>query len=98
MRARIFLALVVVSVAACSDKKPDYSGPFGKQVAEAIPKIESAVGLKYKKPPKVETRSKEQVRQFVLKQIQDSVAAREMRGMTATYKRLGMIRDTLDLP
>ena len=49
-------------VSACESQKPKYEGPYGPQVAEAIPMIENAVGLKFKTPPKIETRSKAQVR------------------------------------
>jgi hypothetical protein len=84
-------------VPSCTDKKPEQSGPYGRQVAEAVPAIENAVGLKFKQPPKVETRSKAQVREFVTRQITDSTAARQFAGQTAAYKRLGMIPDTLNL-
>jgi len=89
--------LAVGFVSSCSDKKPEYSGPYGKQVAEAVPAIETAVGLKFKQPPKVESRSKTQVREFVTAQITDPVAAKTFAGITTAYKRLGMIPDTLNL-
>ena len=89
--------LAVGFVPSCTDKKPDYAGPYGRQVAEAVPAIENAVGLKFKKPPKVETRSKPQVREFVTRQITDPAAAQQFAGQTAAYKRLGMIPDTLNL-
>jgi len=82
---------------ACSDKPAEYAGPYGKQVADAVPRIENAVGLKFKTPPKVEVRSKEQVRAFVVQQFQDPKSLREFTGMEAAYKRLGMLPDTLDL-
>lgn len=83
---------------SCSrDKQPEYAGPYGKQVAEAVPKIEAAVGLKFKKPPRVEARSKEQVRQFVTSQVTDPQAAKDLEGKTVAYKRLGMIPDSLDM-
>jgi len=82
---------------ACAEKPANYSGPYGRQVAEAIPRIENAVGLKFKTPPVVEVRSKEQVRAFVVQQVQDPKALREFTGMEAAYKRLGMLPDTLDL-
>ena len=82
---------------ACDKEKSKYEGPYATEVTEAIPMIEKAVGLKYKTPPKLETRSKEQVRQFVTKQFTDSVAARGLVGQEAAYKRLGMIPDTLNL-
>jgi len=83
---------------SCNNDKPaEYSGPYGKQVADAVPKIETAVGLKFKKPPRVEARSKEQVRQFVTSQVTDPKAAKDLDGKTIAYKRLGMIPDSLDM-
>jgi hypothetical protein len=66
-------------------------------VAEAVPLIEKAVGLTFKTPPKLEMRSKAQVREFVMRQFTDSQAVREFAGQEAAYKRLGMIPDTLKL-
>src|ERR1700720_3645142 len=88
---------LVMLVSACAKDKPKYEGPYAAEVAEAVPMIEKAVGLKYKTPPKVETRSKEQVREFVTKQFTDSLAAHDIAGQEAAYKRLGMIPDTLKL-
>jgi hypothetical protein len=83
---------------SCNNDKPtEYAGPYGKQVAEAVPKIEAAVGLKFKTPPRVEARSKEQVRQFVTSQVTDPKAAKDLDGKTIAYKRLGMIPDSLDM-
>jgi hypothetical protein len=82
---------------ACERPKSKYEGPYATEVNEAIPMIEKAVGLPYKTPPKVETRSKEQVRQFVTKQFTDSLAAHDIAGQEAAYKRLGMIPDTMHL-
>jgi hypothetical protein len=59
--------------------------------------IEKAVGLTFKTPPKLEMRSKAQVREFVMKQFTDSQAVRDIAGQEAAYKRLGMIPDTLNL-
>jgi hypothetical protein len=84
-------------VSACESQKPKYEGPYGVEVAEAVPMIEKAVGLKFKSPPKVEMRSKAQVREFVLKQFTEPQAVRDIAGQEAAYKRLGMIPDTLKL-
>jgi hypothetical protein len=84
-------------VSACESQKPKYEGPYAAEVAQAVPMIEKAVGLKYKSPPKLEMRSKAQVREFVLKQFTDTQAVRDIAGQEAAYKRLGMIPDTLKL-
>ena len=89
--------LLVAAVAGCTEKKAEYSGPYGRQVAEVVPKIEAAVGLKFKTPPRVEARSKEQVRAFVTQQFRDPKSLREFNGIEAAYKVLGMVPDTLDL-
>ncbi|HJP58367.1 MAG TPA: hypothetical protein VJ865_00125 [Gemmatimonadaceae bacterium] len=89
--------LLAAFVSACESQKPAYEGPYATEVKEAIPMIERAIGLKYKKPPKIETRSKEQVREFVTRQFTDSLAMHDIAGQEAAYKRLGMIPDTLKL-
>ena len=102
IRSRMWMLSATLSSVAlfssCSEKrKNEYPGPYGRQVATAVPAIENAVGLKFKKPPKLEMRSKQQVREFVTRQITDPTAAKEMEGMSEAYKRLGMIPDTLNL-
>ncbi|MFN2603069.1 MAG: hypothetical protein ABR582_09975 [Gemmatimonadaceae bacterium] len=87
----------LASAAACREKTVSYSGPYGRQVAEAVPRIETAVGLKFKTPPRVEARSKEQVREFVTQQFRDPQSLREFNGIEAAYKLFGMVPDTMDL-
>jgi hypothetical protein len=89
--------LVLPAATACREKRADYAGPYGKQVAEVVPRIETAVGLKFKTPPRVEARSKEQLRDFVTRQFRDPQSVREFNGIEAAYKRLGMVPDTLGL-
>lgn len=90
-------AAFALALWACSSKPQTYSGPYGAQVGEAVPRIETAVGLKFKRPPKVETRTKEQVRAFLLRELTDSVQMRELAGQELAYKRLGLLPDTLQL-
>lgn len=66
-------------------------------VAATVPKVEKAVGLPFKQPPRVEMRSREQVRQFLEKQLHDPRQQREIAGMSDALKLLGLIPDTLDL-
>jgi hypothetical protein len=96
-RAPVAWLALTTAALACAEKESPYAGPYGKQVAETVPRIEAAVGLKFKTPPRVEARSKEQVRAFVTQQFRDPKSLREFNGIEAAYKRLGMIPDTLDL-
>jgi len=95
---RILVVLAIASLLGCTDKKAATgSGSYARQVQDAVPKIEAAVGLKFKTPPRVEVRSKEQVRAFVTQQFRDPQSLREFNGIEAAYKRLGMVPDSLDL-
>lgn len=89
--------MAALVICACASKTQQYSGPYGKQVGDAVPKIEQAVGLKFKHPPKVETRTKAEVRAFLLKEFSDTAQMREMAGQELAYKRFGLIPDTLNL-
>lgn len=99
-RSREALVLAASAIALVSCRRPPKAtgGPYDDIVAKAIPAVEKAVGLRFKTPPKIEIRSKDQVRSYVLKQITDSATKREIAGQSAAYKLLGMIPDTLNLP
>ena len=72
-------------------------GPYATEVSEAIPRIEKATGLTFKRRPIVEARSKEQVRAFLLKKFDEDTPAQEIAGEESAYKLLGMIPESLDL-
>src|SRR5256885_12942602 len=59
-------------VSACESQKPKYEGPYAAEVAQAVPMIQKAVGPKFKTPPKIQTRSKGQVREFLSQPLHDS--------------------------
>ena len=103
-RTRVFglrigaAVLCTTMTAACRRAPQSAGGPYGDIVAQAVPAIEQAVGLRFKHPPRIEVRSKAQVREYVLKQLSDTANMREIAGQSVAYKLLGMIPDTLDLP
>jgi hypothetical protein len=96
MGAGLALALLPV-LAACQPDHPAARGPYAKEVAAAIPAIEKSTGLKFKTPPKVESRSKDEVRTFLEKKFNEDLPALELAGAERSYKLLGLIPDTLDL-
>jgi hypothetical protein len=66
-------------------------------VGDAVPRIEKAVGIPFKTPPKVQRRSKEDVRNFLMQKFNESMPAAEISGIERTYRRFGLISDTLQL-
>ena len=95
--AALLLAAGVWIAAARARARPPAPESVEALVAESVPKIEKAVGLKYKYPPKVEVRSKAQVRDFLEAQLRDPRQAREIAGTATALKLLGLIPDSLDL-
>jgi hypothetical protein len=95
---RILAAAAMLLAAACSrGGTAGVKGPYAKEVAQAIPTIEKGTGLRFKSPPVLETRTKEQVRDFLLQRLSEEITADEITGQEILYRRLGLIPDTLDL-
>lgn len=92
---RIGAAVLLLAVVAC-DKKQS-KDPVADKVANAIPRLEAASGLKFKTPPKFEARTKDEVRQFLERRFMTDMPDEEISGSERSYKRLGLLPDTLNL-
>jgi hypothetical protein len=79
-----------------SDARAD-GGPYADKVRETVPQIERSTGLKFKTPPQLEVRTKEQVREFVLSKFNEQQPAQELAAEELVYKTLGLIPQSLDL-
>ena len=90
--------LAGLSIAGCRSRDGAAGdAPYAREVAETVPKIEAAVGLKYKTPPKLEARTKEQVRAFLEARFNESDPASEIAGQQRYLRILGLIPDTMQL-
>jgi hypothetical protein len=95
-RAALTVALLASLGTGCR-RGAEGDGPYSREVADAVPRIEAATGLKFKRPPKVEVRSREQVREFLMRKFNEDTPAQELVGEEAAYKLLGLIPDSMDL-
>ncbi|MEO7520763.1 MAG: hypothetical protein ABIW79_02995, partial [Gemmatimonas sp.] len=92
------IVVVVIAATLYFGSRRNYGdGPYAREVADAIPRIEKGTGLKFKRTPKIEVRSKEQVRDFLLKKFNEDTPADELKGEESAYKLLGLLPDSLDL-
>jgi hypothetical protein len=66
-------------------------------VADAVPMIEKATGLSFKKPPHWELRTREQMHDFLQKLFNEEKPVRDLEEQQTLLRRLGVIPDTLDL-
>ena len=96
MNRTLFALAAALGVAACREEGSEL-GTYQAKVAEAVPKIEAAIGLPFRTPPVVEVRSKEQVREYLEKQLTDSLAREQVAGQERALKRLGLMPDTMSL-
>jgi hypothetical protein len=98
-RQGLGVALLFVAVAGCDRRRQAHAGdgPYADRVATAVPQIEAATGLKFKTPPKLEVRSRAQVREFLLKTFEETNRPSEVRGEESAFKLFGLIPDTLKL-
>ena len=98
---RLLLACLTLSapifLAGCPSHGDAGDAPYAREVAEAVPKIEASVGLKFKTPPKLEVRDKGQVRKFLEEKFNESLPAAEIAGQQSALRILGMIPDTMQL-
>ena len=96
-RAFVLGALLIAGALYLGRRKDVGDGPYAREVAEAVPRIEEATGLKFKTPPKVEARSRTEVRDFLIKKFNESSPAEQLAGEEAAYKLFGLLPDTLNL-
>lgn len=94
---RIIVVGTAVLATACGGKERRLQGPYAKIAGDAIPRIEEAVGLKFKTDPKIELRSRDDVRAFLERRFREDLPDEEIAGTRAAYRQLGLIPDTLDL-
>lgn len=92
---RIGVVVLLLAAVACGDKSDQ--DPVAAQVADAIPRLEKATGLVFKRPPKFEMRTKDEVRQYLEQRFLTDVPDEELVGSERAYKRFGLLPDTLDL-
>ena len=90
------IAGAAVFAVACRPR-PTGDGPYADKVAADVPQIERAIGVKFKHPPKLEVRSRQQVREFLLQRLDEPEVQKAIAGQEATYKLLGLLPDTLKL-
>ena len=96
IRGALALGLLLLT-AACDRRRNTGAAGYAHRVQEAIPKIEKEIGLTFKTPPKVEARSRAQVREFLVRKFNESTPAEKLRGEEMALKLFGLLPDSLDL-
>jgi hypothetical protein len=90
----VFAALILT---ACGERASSADGPYADMVSDVVPRLEKQLGMPFKTPPKLERKSRDEVRAFVMEQLTSERARAQLEGQQSAYRVLGLIPDTLQL-
>ncbi len=96
LRARTASVLMFASMAGCT-RGAGGDGPYAREVDDAMPRIEKATGLAFRTRPRVEERSRDEVRAFLVKKFNEETPSAEIAGESSAYKLFGLLPESLDL-
>ena len=92
----VALAATIATAAGCrgSARTP----PSAEQLVDSLrPAVEQAAGMKFRSPPKVAMRSREQVRAYLAGKLDAELPESRARGMEAAYRLFGLMPDSVRL-
>ena len=92
-------AALAASLAACRGQAPGVAdAPAVRATVDSlIPLVEKAVGITFRKPPRFEIRTKQQVQAYLRIKHEQEFPASKMAGVEAAYRLLELLPDTLDI-
>ena len=92
------LALGIV-LFGCRGRSPEKPGAASMErlVDSLQAPVERATGLKFKERPRVAVRSRQQVRAYLIRKLDEQLPPAKLRGLETTYRLFGLLPDTLQL-
>jgi hypothetical protein len=85
-------------VAGAAGAAPAQDASGAVEIARQIlPKVEQAVGLRFKRPPDIEVRTREQVRGYLDRKLAEELPPAELRSVERAYRAFALVPDTMDL-
>ena len=98
MRATPLLALAILLLAACrgAPQQSDDSG-LARLVDSLRAPVEKAAGMRFKTPPRSAMRSREEVRAYLLRKLDEELTPARLHGLETSYRLFGLLPDTLSL-
>jgi hypothetical protein len=96
--AKLLAGVLALTLASCgTGDETGYSGLYESTVRRAIPTIEVSTGRAFRTPPKLQERSRDELRAFLENVFNEQTPPLELAGIAASYKRFGLIPDSMDL-
>ncbi len=98
-RALLWAIGTAALLLACRGKPPASSNPnaLAHLVDSLRAPVERATGLRFKSPPRSALRTRQQVRAYLVKKLDEELPTPRMRGLETAYRLFGLLPDTLEL-
>jgi hypothetical protein len=95
----VWIMAVAVALGACRGEPPPSRDPdsMARLVDSLRLPVERATGLHFKSPPRSALRTREQVRAYLIRKLDDELPAPKLRGLETAYRLFGLLPDTLQL-
>jgi hypothetical protein len=99
MRSALALALMLGGCRGEARPSSQTSGDaaLATLVDSLRPPVEEATGLRFTAPPRSAMRSREQVRDYLIRKLDEELPPERLRGLETTYRMFGLLPDTLQL-
>ena len=93
------LLVLAAFLLGCRGESPSASraGTLDRLVDSLQAPVERATGLQFKESPRVATRSRSQVRDYLVRKLDEQLPPPKLRGLETTYRLFGLLPDTLQL-
>ena len=101
-RGAVALAVAVVAagaVAVCAGARALRTQDEGieRMAREMTPQVERALGLRFRRPPVVALRSRDQVRAYLTRKMAEQLPPAELAAIQRFYRAFGLVADTVDI-
>lgn len=99
MRRPWFSYPVLLVALACRGERPKPVSPdaLSRMVDSLRGRVEQATGLRFKSPPRSALRTREQVRAYLLRKLDEELPPSKLMGLETAYRLFGLFPDTLKL-
>ena len=102
MRVRRIPALAIAALCVLPGCRGTAPAKPGAETVERLvdslqAPVQRATGLAFKQRPRVALRTREQVRAYLVRKLDEQLPAPKLRGLETTYRLFGLLPDTLKL-
>jgi hypothetical protein len=97
LKMSVFLALALLSCRGEAPAKSSSADLLRRLVDSLEAPVERATGLRFKATPRSALRTREQVRDYLIRKLDQELPGPKMQGLETAYRLFGMLPDTLEL-